>query len=259
MADQNASEVNSQGVQEPSQGTAVPQDAIQAGLLEMASGAQGNATQELPQGTAGQGNPANSQPETLTRQQAEEMLEQQRRAWQSQKDRELHQAQMRWQQEQERLRRDAEERARLDGMDDEDFGRFVREQQQKQQELAEITRSSVTQSMLTVQQQTLDQIPDADVREQIINGINEGKYQNWGELQKALLDAVTEKRVAKTRAELEQSIREAVQRELTAQLADTPTPSLGTGLPTKSAQYLSTDDLLSQGYAERVASQRRGR
>ena len=187
------------------------------------------------------------------------MLEQQRRAWQSQKDRELHQAQMRWQQEQERLRRDAEERARLDGMDDEDFGRFVREQQQKQQELAEITRSSVTQSMLTVQQQTLDQIPDADVREQIINGINEGKYQNWGELQKALLDAVTEKRVAKTRAELEQSIREAVQRELTAQLADTPTPSLGTGLPTKSAQYLSTDDLLSQGYAERVASQRRGR
>ena len=246
MADQNASEVNSQAVQEP-------QDAIRDGLLE-ASGAQGDATQE-----PGQGTPADSQPETLTRQQAEEMLEQQRRQWQSQKDRELYQAQMNWRQDQERLRREAEERARLEGLDDEDYGRFVREQQQKQQELTEITRNSVTQSMLAVQQQTLEQIPDADVREQIVNGINEGKYQNWGELQKALLDAVTEKRVAKTRAELEQSIREAVQRELTAQLADTPTPSLGTGLPTKSAQNLSTEDLLSQGYAEKVASQRRGR
>jgi hypothetical protein len=225
----------------------------------MASGAQGDTTQELPQGTAGQGLPAQSQPETLTRQQAEEMMEQQRRAWQSQKDRELYQAQMRWQQEQERLRREAEERARQENMDDEDYGRFVREQQRKQQELAEITQYSVTQSMLAVQQQTLEQIPDADVREQIANGINEGKYQSWAELQKAILDAVVEKRVTKTRAELEQSIREAVQRELTAQLADTPTPSLGTGLPTKSAQHLSTDDLLSQGFADRVASQRRGR
>jgi uncharacterized membrane protein len=225
-----------------------PEDTIREGILEASKAAPTQAQE--PQQTPPQ--------DPLADEKVQAAIEAERRKWQSQKDREIHQVRMEVQQQLDRQRREAEERAKLEGMDDEDYGRYVREQAQKQRDLDETTRSSVTQAMLAVQAQSLEAIPDKDVREAIEKKINEGTYKSWGELQKDLLEAYTEKKVAKARVELEKSIREAVQKELAAQLADTPVPTLGSGLPTKSARNLSTDELLEQGWREAIAAKRKG-
>lgn len=238
MAD-NASEVNTQAQEQP-------QDAIRDGLLERQASEAGQATQE----------PAPQQ-ETLTRAQVEEMLEQERRKLQSAKDRELHQQRMAWQQEQERLRLEAEERARLEGMDDEDYGRYVREQQNKMREQQESAQKVRENLIMAVQNETLGQISDKELRAEIEAQINEGQFKSWGELQQAIISKATAKEVAKTKTQMEASIREAVQKELAAQLADTPTPTLGTGLPTRPTRNLSADENIALGFAEALAAQKR--
>lgn len=242
MAD-NASEVNTQAQEQP-------QDAIRDGLLERQASEAGQATQE----------PAPQQ-ETLTRQQFEAMLaeekERLRREMQSAKDREIHQTRLAWQQEQERLRLEQEERARLEGMDDEDYGRYVREQQNKMREQQESAQKVRENLIMAVQNETLGQISDKELRAEIEAQINEGQFKSWGELQQAIISKATAKEVAKTKTQMEASIREAVQKELAAQLADTPTPTLGTGLPTRPTRNLSADENISIGFAEAVAAQKR--
>lgn len=194
------------------------------------------------------------QPTAYTQEQVNEMLARRERELQSAKDRELHRARLQAQAEVDAARRASEEQARLENMDDEDYGRYVREKVTKDQELGAQASAHVTRAMLDVQAQTLSQITDADKRAEIEGKINDGQYKSWGDL---IGDVVTAA-VAAQLAKESKVVKEAARKEATAEIANIPVPVLGSGTnSTRSTRPMSSSDLFSQGFAEALQAARK--
>ena len=204
--------------------------------------------------------------DTLTPEQVNELLRRNKSAQQavyrqaqSMKDKEL----ARWQREQEEARRQDEERRKLEEMDDEDYGRLVREQQHTD----ELVRRRAIETMVPVfqalQGEALGALSDAQIRAQIEQRITSGELGDLNQILKTIIDAEVgakaEKQLAKLEVKLRKEIREALEKEHAAEQADDDAPPvLGSGLPTGS-QELHGESLLAAGYAEKVEKQKKKR
>lgn len=196
-------------------------------------------------------------PAALTPEQVNELLRSNKAAQsaayrlaQSMKDKEL----ARIRQEQEAQRKAAEERRRLEEMDDEDYGRHIREQQR----MEELVRQRAIETMVPVLQQVqglaLGALSDAQLRAQIHERITSGELNDLGQIVKTIIDsevsAREQKMTPKLEAKLRKEIREALEKERAAEQADDDTPPiLGSGSPT-GARELHGDALLAAGIAD---------
>ena len=231
----------------------------------IASEVNGQVEQELPAGQVQQGasetvqatQEPQQQPTTFTPEQVEQM----RREWQSRKDREVYEARMTLIREQETLRQHTEEQARLDGMDDEEFGAHMRQQMARQQEQQRLTDDERTRTLRAIQEQTLEAIPDAGVRKQIEDKINSGQYTSWQAMTQDVIALVATCQAQAAAAKAVQDALAANNRDMAAQLASTPVPVTAPGIPARQSSLagLSPDRLLAEGFAEEIAKQRRQR
>lgn len=197
-------------------------------------------------------------PAALTPEQVNELLRSNKAAQsaayrlaQSMKDKEL----ARLRQEQEAQRQREEERRKLEEMDDEDYGRHIREQQR----MEELVRQRAIETMVPVLQQVqgsaLGALSDAQLRAELEARITSGELNDLGQIVKTIIDtevsAREQKLTPKLETKLRQEIREALEKERAAEAADdddTP-PILGSGLPT-GARELHGDALLAAGIAD---------
>lgn len=197
-------------------------------------------------------------PAALTPEQVNELLRSNKAAQsaayrlaQSMKDKEL----ARIRQEQEAQRKAAEERRRLEEMDDEDYGRHIREQQR----IEELVRQRAIETMVPVLQQVqgsaLGALSDAQLRAELEARITSGELNDLGQIVKTIIDSEVSAREQKMTPRLEtklrKEIREALEKERAAEQADdddTP-PILGSGLPTGSRELHGTA-LIAAGVAE---------
>lgn len=194
------------------------------------------------------------QPTTYTEETVKQMLAQRERELQSAKDKELHRARLQAQAEVEAARRASEEQARLESMDDEDYGRYVREKVTKDQTLNAQANERARQVMLDVQEQTLSQVTDSAERSKIEAKINGGEYKSWGEM----IGDVVAATVAVQLAKESKAAKEAARKEATAEIANIPVPVLGSGThSSRSARPLSSGELLSTGFAEALQAARK--
>ena len=197
-------------------------------------------------------------PKTYTE---EEVQAREYRARQSAADKAKHEALLEYkrQQENDQARaREQAERERLAAMDDEELGTYTRQQQQEaafrtraqqeaQQQLA--TAASMTQ------EEVLASIKDEDIRATLEADL--GKAKSLTDFVKALGKAIGAEEVAKAAPKLEKKAKEAAIKEATAELVDTLVPETGTGSASGSLRKMSRDKLLSEGFAEAVAAQRK--
>lgn len=197
-------------------------------------------------------------PAALTPEQVNELLRSNKAAQsaayrlaQSMKDKEL----ARIRQEQEAQRKAEEERRKLEEMDDEDYGRHIREQQH----LEELVGAQAIERMLPVlhevQSTALGKLSDAQIRAQIQERITSGEFTSLAQILDAVLDTEVDTRAQKAAAKLEaklrKEIRESIEKERAADDADDGDvpPIIGSGSPT-GARELHGDALLAAGIAD---------
>jgi len=196
--------------------------------------------------------------ETLTPEQIAELVKRNKAAQeiihrqaQSMKDKEL----ARIQREQEEARRREEEQRRLMEMDDEEYGRMIREQQH----IEELVRQRATEAMIPVfyalQNKALNKVGDTQTRSQIEQQIATGDLADLEQILETIIDtevaARTQKQLTKMEQKLRKEIREAIEKERAAEIADEDDvpPVLGSGIPTGSGE-LYGESLISAGVAE---------
>ncbi len=150
--------------------------------------------------------------------------------------------------------RQAEERQRaLDELDDEDYGRTVREQQKLSAQTTAQTAEVVSATYRQLGESLLAAIPDQQSREKV----ETATYQRWDDFVAACLEAAAEGRAAKKVVERERQIREAALKNATAETADQFAPNLGTGLPVSNTPVLHGRAAIAAGFAERAAQKKR--
>ena len=145
----------------------------------------------------------------------------------------------------DRFRRDAEaaraqeaaqqqqaaEQQRISEMDDEDLGRYVREQQNKQQATQEQVAAALATENRRMGQMYLDAIPDPQVRQRV----NEGKYDSWESFAKTCVDAAVEATDKQRLAKREKVQSESVTKGETAEEVETAAAIItGVGAPSGS-------------------------
>jgi len=167
----------------------------------------------------------------------QERLEAERRKFQSQKDREVQQERLRiYQEAQEQLRLERE-RQHTAAMDNEDYGAWVREQDQKEQERADDRRKFDQQRQQWIainNEAALSIVKDAKAREALEQRNNAGEFKTYPDFVAAAHEiqaAVVAERAGDKRA---REAREAAEKGATARLAGTAAPDLATGQPTGS-------------------------
>ncbi len=170
---------------------------------------------------------------------------------QSMKDKEI----ARLRQEQDAQRKRDEERRELEELDDEDFGRRIREQQRMDALISEHATARMLPVLGEVQSTALSKLSDAQIRAQIQERITSGEFTSLGQILDAVLesetDARAQKAIAKMETKLRKEIREAIEKERTAEAADDDDapPVIGSGLPTGSRELHGTA-LLAAGVAD---------
>ena len=182
-----------------------------------------------------------------------------RRAVQSEIDQKVFQERMRWEQEQTAKQQQAEETERLQNMDDEELGQYVRQQQTQQAQVAQIERSAAARLYGQVLQDTLGIISDAKTRSELQARSTAGEFHSYGEFLAAAKEAELNLQLAKEKAKLEKEIRAAVTREVTSQEVERGGPQLGQGIPTTTLDLkkMSSTQLIAAGWQEAVAAKRR--
>ena len=166
-----------------------------------------------------------------------ERFEADRRRLQSIKDREVQQERLRiYQEAQEQLRLERE-RQHTAAMDNEDYGAWVREQDQKEQERADDRRKFDQQRQQWIainNEAALSIVKDAKAREALEQRNNAGEFKTYPDFVAAAHEiqaAVMAERAGDKRA---REAREAAEKGATARLAGTAAPDLATGQPTGS-------------------------
>jgi len=221
------------------------------GLQEPGSaGPQASGGQVVPAQESGASqNPfANMSPEQIEQEIA-------RRA-QSMKDKELHRIQM-----------EAEQQAALEAqqrewaeLDDEEYGRRMRQLQQEQAATSEKVKVALMGAFVQMRDDALSIVQNEATRDAIRAKSDSGQFQTFTELQAAIIEAATQERLARERSTLEKQIRGAAVREATA---DTIIPPiLGSGIPTQSGidvSKLDSTQKIALGWAQKLEAQRRSR
>ena len=105
------------------------------------------------------------------------------------------------------------EQARVSELDDEDYGRYMREQQAKQQETQQRLQDVWQSEYTKIGQSLLNAIPDPAVRQQV----NDGTYASWDEFREACVEAAIETRAKQKGAKRQKVSGEASSKEQTAE------------------------------------------
>lgn len=217
-------------------------------LRPQASATEGTESQEQPRATPearpGDGQPEGAAPEGASvpaSPQAEpsvdiekilgqpEVAEQIRRRVQSEADKRL----MRYQQQLEARRQAEEQRRRMEQMDDEDYGAFVRQQQQMEAYAGQRAQQRLAETYVQLTEQVLSSVEDETLRQRLAERNEANEFESFDAFLKARDEAVLEVEKQKMAGSLEKQIREAVQKELKANEAEhARAPVLGSGLPT---------------------------
>jgi len=179
-----------------------------------------------------------------------EVAEQIRRRVQSEADKRL----VRYQQQLEARRKAEEQQRRMEQMDDEDYGAFVREQQQMEGYARQRTQQMLAESYGKLTEQVLASVKDETLREQLAKRNEADEFESFDAFLDARDEAVLEAEKQKMASSLEKQIREAVQKELKAQEAEQArAPVLGSGLPTTQLDIksMTPDQLIAAGLASR--------
>ena len=161
---------------------------------------------------------------------------------QSMKDKELNQERLRRQQE--------EEKRRLEGMDDEEFGRYQREQSQHQGLVRAGVQSQLAHTLAQLQQVAMAQISNKAVREQVQTQADAGAFQSFPEFFAAVVKAEAEHKAQTQITRRERQLREAITKEVTAEQVGEMAPQLGTGVPVARTSDKHGRDLLSEAIGE---------
>lgn len=147
-------------------------------------------------------------------------------------DRRLDQERRRLEVQMQQQQQQAAQAAAVAEMDDEEFGRFMRENQRAQQ----ATQAQIVQTLRGVYSeqtaQVLGIVSDSKARQEVEERNNKGEFKSFGEFLHAAQEAELGARIEKSKAELEKQIRETVQKEMTAQNAASGGVVLGSGMPT---------------------------
>ncbi len=196
-----------------------------------------------------------------------EVAEQVRREEQSKRDKMLHQLQMQIEAQakrdaEEALRRKQEEEA-VAQMDDEDFGRYMRQKavERAKAEAIEAERARAAEeerrrTLLTIREKGYAQVPES-LREELAR--REQECKTVEDFQAAVVDILAEHRV-KQRLEKELEARtKAAQNDSVAREANLAAPVVSTGQYLSSSSKLSADDLLAQGIEEELKAARKRR
>lgn len=177
--------------------------------------------------------------------------EQIRRRVQSELDKRLHQERMRWEQEQVQRQKQDEEARRLQEMDDEEYGAYVRQKELDEQQKQAIRREVLVNLVSGIQSETLALVKDDKRRADLEQRAMAGEFKSYGEFLQMVHKTVLEEALEKERPKLERTVRESTNRERVAEEAESG-PQLGSGLPTSRLDRLSSHQKIAAGFAERL-------
>jgi Arc/MetJ-type ribon-helix-helix transcriptional regulator len=221
-------------------------------------GQRGVPTGTNPPATSGAGAQAQEQPTSGQRPAIDE-AEIRRRVEQSERDKIRHQAMLDAQAAMKRQQEYEAEQRRLAEMDDEEFGQYTRQAQQEQARVFQIRQQVAQEQWATIHNQVLSTI-DPDLRDELDQRGQRGEFTNYADFLKAAQEAQLQKRLAAELKKREKEIRDAVQKEYTAEgVENDPGPVTGSGTPTSRTKHMPNEQLISVGFAEALERQRRGR
>jgi len=164
--------------------------------------------------------------------------EERRRLEQSIRDKVRHEERLRLEREMaERQRREQMEKERqaLAAMDDEDYGRTMRQKQaalEQQQQAYQIARQMFESSFEVMQSDAVAAIKDPTIRSEFEKRVAANEFATFKDFTDALVEAGGQERAQAIVKRREKEIREATLNELRAQELGAIIPQLGNGAPT---------------------------
>ena len=134
---------------------------------------------------------------------------------------------------------DRAEQEKLASMDNEEYGQYMREKQERQRSeaaAAQQSQAAFGQSLMQIANTNIEALGDAAVQEQIRARINKGEFPGFPEVFAAIREAgeqvAAKKAEEKVRQQWETTGRAAAERDAQAAVANSATiPTLGAGLP----------------------------
>ena len=154
--------------------------------------------------------------------------------------------------------RQREELQRLSKMDDTEYGRHIRTQQNRQLEVQEIARSSLRTVMQQMQDEALKQVGDAKARTELQGRIDRGDFASMAEFFAATVKAEIDRQVTHQTARKEGELRNVITKEAQALALDQIAPQLGSGSPASGTKKLTGVRGLSRALAIEREKARKG-
>jgi len=240
MAGKTASEAQREEPQEPAGGVAPATIAQAATTPTPASASTEPGAQEQ---TVGQ------QP-SLTPEQIGELLQSKQaqatifRQAQSLKDKMLHQERLKRQQQEEEEARQQRESA----MDDEEYGRYVREQSRTSGLVEALAKDSLGRVLTNMQTQALSTIGDKALRAEMAKKAS--TYPSLPEFMRACVEVELERRSTAQTPKREKELRDLITKEQMGEQASELVPQLGQGLPSAGKSKLHGRERIAAELAE---------
>jgi len=156
---------------------------------------------------------------------------------------------------QDRLKRQqAEEKRRIETMDDEEYGSYTRAQTQRQTSLQQGVMQALGGLFPQMQEQGLSVISNKKAREETPAKASE--FKTLPEFLAACAKAEAEHQIGLRMTKAEKELRESLTEEIRAEQADQLYPQLGTGLPTARIEDLHGESAIGAGLAAALAKKR---
>jgi len=197
-----------------------------------------------------------------------EKVEAARRKLQSENDQRIHLERLRAQAEaraqlEAQLQQQAEQQ-RINSLDDEEFGKFVREQSKTVNERQAIMAQAQQQAALgwintirAIAEKKLTDDEKAEFHRRDTPGSSD-QFQSFEEMLDFLSDSRVKRDLEKAIKEKEKTIREAIEKERAAKEAEENAPVLDSGRPSPSDANASSEDNILAGIIELQRNKRRG-
>lgn len=226
-------------------------------------GAEEQPTQDVPEGTSPEGASPEPQAEPeheleITDELVEKLLSHKKvqahiyRQAQSMKDKEL--------QAERRRRQQQEQSERVRRMSDDEYGRYLREQERLRQQTEPLLRQTMAEVFTAAQEQALQSIEDEEARQDVRQRLEANEFDSLpaflNAVAKAQADVTTKKQVQREAKRLEKELRESITKELTAEQAEELVPQLGRGVPSR--REVHGIEAISEGFAEKLRKARQG-
>jgi hypothetical protein len=243
------------GVSEPASSDAEPTTAPEP-VSPPAVETPEQASPTAPQTSPAKGEPTPAFPDrlaTLSDDEVDWLLENHKRAQtqtyrraQAMKDKEIANLQKR--QEQEAQAHKVQE------MDDEEYGRYLREVQAQQSQVQPVVQQRLYEVLSQIHEHTLSAITDEGAREAVLAKTPE--FASYTDFLKAAIEAEAEHRTRKAVerevAKVRKEVYETARKEAQAELSESVTPEVRTGLPPR-GRVLHGQEAISAGFAEQYA------